>query len=89
MSSSIKEELICEQEAESQVLQIAEAAVEGIDMDGLTSMTPGLTQDVRRKALNALLNAKKIDTRADASQQIAGTEKEPVIYTLIEESKNR
>ncbi|PIC55438.1 hypothetical protein B9Z55_000712 [Caenorhabditis nigoni] len=30
--TSIKEELICEQEAESQVLQIAEAAVEEIDM---------------------------------------------------------
>ncbi|PIC55527.1 hypothetical protein B9Z55_000764 [Caenorhabditis nigoni] len=99
MASSIKEELICEQEAESQVLQIAEAAVEGIDMDGLTSMTPGLTQDARLKAVNALLNAKKVileqtpegvvRVKVNSSQQIAGTEEEQAIYTLIEESKNR
>ncbi|CAP38924.1 Protein CBG22296 [Caenorhabditis briggsae] len=97
--SSIKEELICEQEAESQVLQIAEAAIDGIDMDGLKSMTPGLTEDARLKAVNALLNSKKVileqmpggvlRVKVNSSQQIAGTEEEQAIYTLIEESKNR
>ncbi|EFO84683.1 hypothetical protein CRE_03668 [Caenorhabditis remanei] len=97
--TSVKEELISEVESEAQVMQIVQAALEGIDMDALTSMTPGLPQVARQNAINSLLGSKKLviqqapggllRLKVNTSQQIAGTEEEQVIYGLIEESKTR
>lgn len=87
--ASIKEELISAAESESQVMQIVQAALEGIDMDALTSMTPGLPQTVRQTAINSLLSSKKLAIqqapggvlrlKVNTSEQIAGTEEEQVV----------
>uniref|UniRef100_A0A8R1DG55 DNA-directed RNA polymerase III subunit RPC6 n=1 Tax=Caenorhabditis japonica TaxID=281687 RepID=A0A8R1DG55_CAEJA len=98
-SAIVKQEITNPAENEMQVLQIIQAALEGIDMDALTSMTPGLEQSSRQDAINSLLATKKVAIsqapggvlrlKVNTSEQIAGTEEEQVIYGLIEESKTR
>ncbi|CAI2322270.1 unnamed protein product [Caenorhabditis sp. 36 PRJEB53466] len=98
-SVSIKQEIISQGESEMQVMQIVQAALEGIDMDALSSMTPGLTPVARQDAINSLLGSKKLAIeqapggvlrlKVNNSQQIVGSEEEQMIYGLIEESKTR
>ncbi|CAB3407409.1 unnamed protein product [Caenorhabditis bovis] len=99
MSAVVKQEVITGGDAEQTVLQVVEAAADGIDMDALTLLTSSLTQLERQNAINSLLGSKKLAIsqapggvlrlKVNTNTQIAGTAEEQAIYSLIEESKTR
>lgn len=86
---SVKQEVISQGESEMQVMQIVQSVGDGIDVECLTTMTPGLTPVARQNAINSLLGSKKliiektaggvIRLKVNTSQQIKGTEEEQAV----------